>query len=471
MTPFETVLAHYKFPEKIGETVFEPHPKQIASINQLAPLTTSGHWHGMGTGKTFMATACALYHRIAHGHDILIILPPLLIKQWARWLGMLKPALSITAYRGTPKQREALDLNANVVIVGIQIFKKEYAKFEAAYSNRPFTLILDEAQQMVASVSSDAHKKVFMFAIGHPTMLLTGTPASNPMDGYAMLKFTAPGTYPNLSVFERIHVEEYDFFKKPAKFKELGLLRENLKINSDRILFEDMYDSTQTPLPIPLHYDLEPDHMRLYEKLVAEKVKELEDGGKVDMTAQHKLFHALGQIVVNWGHFAEDPTKVSNAIYMIEEVLEELGSGKLLLFCHYRMTAALLQHHFSKICAGVINGDASHTQREKAKDKFLDDPKARVLILQAKSGGFGLDGLQHVCNTCFFVEPTQQPNVFHQAIARLHRTGQRNRVRVYMGIADGTLQPNAFRQLLRNDATANTVIRNPYDLKQVLLGK
>lgn len=54
MTPFETVLTYYTFPERI-----KPHPLQIETINDLAPLPNSGEWLDMGTGKSFCSTATA----------------------------------------------------------------------------------------------------------------------------------------------------------------------------------------------------------------------------------------------------------------------------------------------------------------------------------------------------------------------------------------------------------------------------
>lgn len=470
MTPFETVLQHYRFPEKIGDNPFVPHPLQIQAINDLAPLPGQGHWHGMGTGKTFIATAVALFHKITWGHSCIVIMPPLLLKQWQRWLKLIEPQLRVTVYAGTPAQRKALSLDADFVLVGVQIFKKERHLFIDHFKGRPFTLIVDEASQSLTSTASKSHQDVYDFHIGHPVLLLTGTPATNPLHAYAMLKFVAPGTYRNKKQFETVHVEERDFFGNPSRFCNLDLLAENLKKNSARILFEDMYKVTDPPMYAPLSYDLATEHYKLYRKLADEELLKLDDG-KIDATDANRLFHALGQIVVNWGHFASNPKLISNALYMVEEKIEELGGGKMLVFCHYRMTAALLQSYFGARCAGVINGDATPKAREKATDRFLDERKAQVLVLQAKSGGFGLDGLQHVCNTAFFIEPTQQPGTFHQAVARLYRTGQRSRVQVYLGIADGTLQNRAFRNLLKNDDVANTVIRNVTDLRAAIFGE
>jgi SNF2 family DNA or RNA helicase len=45
------------------------------------------------------------------------------------------------------------------------------------------------------------------------------------------------------------------------------------------------------------------------------------------------------------------------------------------------------------------------------------------------SMGTGIDGLQHATDLCVFVEESFTPAENEQAVARLHRTGQKNPVR------------------------------------------
>jgi non-specific serine/threonine protein kinase len=364
-----------------------------------------------------------------------------------------------------------MSLDADFLVVGAQIFRKEYQRFREHFRYLPFSLIVDEASQLISSIDSQIHERVFEFQIGHPVMLLTGTPAMNPMHAYALLKFVAPLRYRNLKNFESIHVAEYDFFGKPCRFKNLDVLAESLDINSSRLQFEDMFEATDPPMVIPLAYELDPQHYKLYTRLAEEELLRVEDEGKVDATTAARLFHMLGQIVVNWGHFAGDPSLVSNAIEIVREKVEELGNEKMVVFCHYRMTAALLHKEFEAVSAGVINGDATSSQREKAKAKFISDPTARLLIVQARSGGFGMDGLQHVCNTALFIEPVSDPGTYHQAVARLHRTGQRRRVRVYYAVAEGTLQPRAFKMLLKRGEVAAKVMRSVQDLRSAIFSR
>ncbi len=464
MTPFETVLRYYTLPDRI-----KPHPLQIETVNELAPLPNSGEWLDMGTGKTLCSTLCGLYHKVEWGHQLIVIVPPILLRQWARWLAEIRPALTVTEYRGTPAARAAMDLEVDVIIVGIQIFKKEYERFTNYFAGKAYTVIVDEAT-MLGNVESDMHHKVYEFSIGHPQIMLSGTPMNNVMDAYALIKFSAPGQYRNITHFHNVHVEETDYYKKPIAFKNLDQLGENLKVNSKRILFQDMFAGHETPLYDAVYYDLEPGHYKLYKKLAEEQLLLLPDGGKVDGTTANKLMHALGQIVVNWDHFSQAPTDVSACSDMVIQKLTELGGGKLVVMAHYKMTVAGLKEKLKKFGVVTINSDVTEKQKEKNLQTFMNDPKCRVIVMQFISGGKGLDGLQHVCHHMLFAEPCQQPRDFHQAVARLHRMGQKYKVHVMLAIANKTTQIRGFNNLIKNDSLVNQVIRNAVDLRNAIFG-
>lgn len=474
LTPLQKVQHKYRAPDFIQE-----HPIQVEVINELAVLDRQGIYLDMGTGKTYVFTMIALYAKITRGARVVLIMPPILLTQWARWLELFSVApgaedttrpLKVTVYRGTPTQRKKLSLDADFVLVGVQIFKKDYNRFVDFFYDKQLVVGVDEAT-IIAGINSDAHEKVYDFAVGQPVALLTGTPLDKPTDAYGLMKFTAPGKYRHFKHFCNVHVEEYDFYDRPSKYQNLELLSENLMTNARRVLYSDMYSDIQTPLYVPLEYELTPKHYQLYEQLSNDELLKLPDGGKIDATTENKLVHALGQIIVNWGHFAGDPSLTSAAIELIEQKLAEMGSKKLIVFANYKMTVAKLVSHFGPICAGGINSEATPKQKDQAKDLFISDPSKRLIVIQYKSGGMGLDGFQHVCHHAMGIEPCTSPRDFHQAVARINRTGQRYRCMMMMAIARGTVQKRKFKDLLRNDTLVNQVVRNVADLRKLIFGK
>lgn len=474
-TPFEFVCQSYLPPERVGPNVFDPHPLQVGAINRRALCPNAGLWLDMGTGKTFVATWLALFHLLTKGYPGVVIMPPVLIAQWARWLRSLRPQpgaapITVTEYRGTPAQRAQLSLHATFVLVGIQIFKRDYQKFVAAFSGRGFTLIVDEATT-IANINTDNHEKVFDFSVGLPQIMLTGTPADPPSNAYALLKFSAPGSYRNLKHFRNTHIDEVDLYKKVLAWKGLDDLAEKMKVNSERILFSDMYRADQEPLLSQVEYDLEPDHHRLYKKLADEQLLLLPDGGKIDATTVQRLTHALGQIIVNQGHFSGNAADEASIFDYLDLKLEGLGSGKLVVYAHYQMTVQRVVERYAKLGAVGYNGAVTDRQKEKNKQRFIEDPNCRVFVLQYASGGLGLDGLQWVCNHGVMIEPCRQAYVFRQSIARLKRGGQKYRVMIDIMTAKKTLQVRAFKDLLNNDDVACRIIPNKTELRKLIYGE
>lgn len=486
-TPWEVVLDHVDFPTEINGLPFIPEPKQIEVINQRALnqdaagvgirvlADAAGLWLDMGTGKTFVSTAIALYWMIMGCGACVVIMPPNLLIQWQKWLRLIKyketgQPLDVVLYAGLPAKRKLLSLDADFVLVGVHIFKRDFTRFSNFFYDRPFTLLVDEAT-FIANINSANHEAVFDFGLGRPKQLLSGTPANAPLDAYGLIKFTAPGTYLNFVTFRNLHVEKVDDYDRPTEWKNLGLLHDNLLKNSTRILYEDMYPGEPRPLFDVVYYDLSEEHQKLYRRLAEEQLLELPDGGKIDATTVHRLRHALGQIVLNQGHFCGDPSKGSVGLDMIEERLHALQGGKMVVFAHYKMTIANIVKRFQRYGAVGYNSEVSDKQKEKNKERFIEDRDCKLIAIQYVSGGKGLDGLQHVSHTALCAEPCRQPRDFHQAIRRLRRRGQRKRVHVLLPIARGTVQVKGFNALLDNDTLINQVVRNAIDLRKEIYGE
>lgn len=471
MTPFEFVCSQFQLPKELHGQPFEAHPLQIAAVNALAENAQSGVFLDTGTGKTLVETLLMLYRMATLNLETgIVIMPPILVSQWGRWLANIRHAdgrpLRVTQYQGTPAQRKALPLGVDVVLVGIQIFKRDYQRFRDWFDGRRYTVAIDEAN-MLCNVGSDNHEKVYEFCLGVTKDLLTGTPMNVPTDAYGIMKFTAPGLYRNLKHFQNMHVDEVDFYGNPSKYTNLDVLKRNLETNSYRILFEDMYPDVDVPLFNHMPYELAPAHMKLYRRLVDEQMVELDDGGKLDFTQANRVIHALGQVIINWGYFAQDSKLVSEGVALVEQRLSEVS--KLVVFANYRMTVSHLVQRFPG--AAQVNSEVTAKEKADGIDRFINDPRCKLAVIHPKSGGAGLDGLQHVCNHMMFLEPLASPRDFHQCVARLKRTGQRRRVVVDLPTAEGTLQGRSFAALQKNDNIVGSVVRTAFDLRALLRGE
>lgn len=462
MNPYDLVKEQFQLPVDL-------YNFQQEAVNELGPLERAGYYLDVGTGKTFTSTIACLY-KLKRGMvtHVICLMPPVLITNWSRNLAKI-PGITHTCYRGSPKQRQALNLNVNFVLMSYQIFKKDWDYLYREFCGSTVAVLCDEAQAL-KNIASDTFKKIRDFVEGgNHLLLLTGTPLSSPLDAYAYTKLVAPNVYRNLLQFENLHVAEYDFFKKPKAWTNLDLLRENLKVNSVRVLKEDVLKELPAVTITELFYDMSPKHKALYDELANNQLKVLEDGSKIDLTHVSALFNALAQIPANAEHFSGG--EIESTLYeLIDEIMDELGDGKLVVFTKYKMTNRRMLEKCAKYNPVALFSDISGAQQQRNLDTFVNDPTCRMIQLQYQSGGAGIDNLQHVCSDVLFVELPPTAAAFTQCVARVHRAGQKLPVQVRIALAEKTIQSYLWNVVQDKDSLINLCIRGYKDIRDIVTG-
>jgi len=461
-TPYEIVKANYTLP-------FELRPYQVQCVNDLAPLKRAGYYLDQGTGKSAASTASTLYKLATQEIDAcVVVMPPILLTMWQRWLASI-PDISVVRYAGTPKERAEIKFRGHFFLMSTQIFKRDYETIERKFRGAKLNIIVDEAHSL-KNVESATYKTVRDFSAGQSLMLLTGTPITTPADGYAFCKMVAPETYRNKSQFDNMHIDKKDFFGNVVSWKNLDLLKDNMKINSARVLREEVLKDLPPVIFTPIMYPLESRHQKLYEKLAEEQILRLENGGKIDATTSQALYFGLQQIVTNFDHFSGNEGDVSAAFDVVDQVIHEMGGKKLVIFGNYRMTNRTLLKRLAKYKAVAAFGDNTAKQNQASIEAFIEDPEVLVFIGQPTSVWYGVDGLQKVCNDALFLETPTVPRDFHQAVARLYRGGQTSSTHIRIAVAERTIQVRLHNQLMIKDATVNRLVGGWKDLRDAIYG-
>lgn len=468
MTPYIVVREAYGFP-------FDLRPYQIKETNDLSQYARSANYGEPGCGKTTMATHQALYWKLKHKIDQwLIVMPPILLDQWDRWLRSVtdlrtgKP-LTTTVYRGVPTKRKALSLDTDFILISYGLLKNDFERLSEHFEKRELGVIADEATA-VKNIGSDTHKAVALIAEGRPLMPLTGTPVNKPGDSYAYLKLIVPGLYRNKRHFEQLHVGERDAYDNVTSWVNLETLAFNMKVQTSRILRREVRSELPDVIYTTVPYSLDDAHLKLYRRIAEERLVEFENGTEINAISAGALRSALQQVIVNWGEFDENPDRKPAVLEYIEEVLEEIGNKKLVVVANFRRSNAYLVQALAEYGAKAVYGDVSPANKQLAIKTFIEDPRCRVLLVQPQSAGFGVDGLQHVCSDMVVVEAPTTPTPFHQVVARLDRDGQKDVVHCRIAVAIGTVQVGMFRNLLENDQVANEVQGGYKDLKEMVYG-
>ena len=463
LTAYELVQTSYRLPYPL-------YPFQIDAVNELAPLPRASYWLDTGTGKTITSITSALYKLLKGSIDnVIVLMPPILITNWGRTLSAIK-GVTWTAYKGTPAVRGKLGLNVNFILMSYEIFRMDNAKLFDHFANKTTLIIADESTK-IKNVGTKSFKMVRDWHANSHLMLLSGTPISNPADGYAPVKLVAPLIYRNLNQFENLFIKSRDFFNNPKEWHNLDLLHENLMCHAVRVLKTDVLKDLPPVTYNPVYYEMDKGHTRTYETLCEEQILKFDDGTKLDATQATRLFHALQQIPMNRETFTQEEGVMSMGVELIEEILEELEPrGKLVIFTAYKATNRMLIKHLEKYGVVAVFGEISAAQQQRNIDLFVESKKCRVILLQLQSASFGLDKLQTVCNDALFVEMPMTPSQFHQAVARLWRIGQSSPVNVRVAIAERTIQVRLWEVLQDKDSLVNVCIRGYDDLKKALKG-
>lgn len=449
---------------------FQLYPFQVDVVNELADSDKAGYYLAVGCGKTMTSLASCLFKlKTGRVSQVICVMPPILLTNWSRNLERVK-GVTHSVYRGTPTQRELIDMNKDFILVGYQIFKKDFHVFQAKLGSKTVALLCDEGQA-VKNVGSDTYKKVRDFAVGNHLLILTGTPMSTPEDGYAYMNLLTPGIYRSLHQFMAVHSAEKDFFGKTTKWTNLELLRDNMALNSYSITQAEAIKDLPSVTYNPIFYDLEPAHLKLYKRIAEEQLVILESTGKkIDITNASALIHALSQIPMNAEHFSQGSVK-STGMDLVDELMSELGSGKLVVFTQYKMTNRKMVSECAKYNAVAVYGEVSAAQQQKNIDRFVNDPACRMIILQQASGGVGIDQLQTVCNTVLFLELGYTSTGFEQAVARVLRAGQTLPVTVHLAVAVGTIQRKVLDVVMNKDSVLGVVQRGSGGLRSAIFGE
>ena len=461
MKTLEEVLAYAKLP-------FELAPLQAADIRELAPFERVGLFWDVGGGKTVAATLiCEMQEK-----DVNVVITwPILIDQWVEWLTATFPDQKVSKYYG-PKRKSSM-LSADWVVMSHHGFRDDFKKIVEVLGTKTHTLTVDEAQGL-KNTGSKLYKYVKGFSAGMPLVMATGTTTTKPDDAYSYISLKTPQLYRSLGHFHNLHVEERDFFNNPVKWRDLDKISEALHLQASKRTKEEMFAGVLNPPEFStVPYDLDPQHKKLYEQLVDECMLEFDNGTMIDGTTPQRLYHLTQQMILNWAHFAQDPTLKPAGLHLFDATVEQSqclreGSSKLIVWTYHQLSSSRMLEYARKFDPHAVAAYGG-SNSVKAVDTFMNDPRNRIMIANPLSVGAGLNAMK-VCWEMLFLEFSTVPMHIRQSIGRVDRVGQQHIPNIRFGVARGTVQESLLKRLLSNDDNVTAIERNPQSLRRSLLG-
>lgn len=254
---------------------------------------------------------------------------------------------------------------------------------------------------------------------------LTGTPVKNrPVDLYPMLSSCVPEIIKPYNSYLRFAYRYCGAYMGAFGLVATGATKmDDLGTRLKSFMLRRLQADVLTELPKRIVQKIEFECTKEVEALIAQ-----EEEKTIEAAGDDAPFFSLGtdaRVRQVLGKY-----KIKDGGAFIEDRLEEVQ--KVVVFFHHHSVMHELNKRFAKYNPISISGKDSPAVRQQKIKTFVNDPSIRILLGQMQACGEGVDGLQHVCHTCIFIEPSWSPTEIDQCIHRLERMGQKEVVNAYI---------------------------------------
>ena len=364
----------------------------------------------MGLGKTIQIISTIIAHP---KKKTLIIVPASLINQWKSELTKFAPTIPLYIHWGDNRVGEAELEKMKTQPINMILTSYGHVTSPLAQSNIFDRIVCDEAHFFRSSKSVTF--RYIQLISANIRWALTGTPIQNYLkDLQTLMTF----------------VGETDFgWGCPMTHEDAEELIPKYVLRRTK-------EQVKIALPKPTYHTIGLPFDTKTEETFYDKVYE-DTLHKNYSTASHHLEHLLRlrQSTVIPFAFAR---QFENKCGIKMDKFKTLSSTKLnyivkkltttdnkcVVFCHFKMEIKYLADRLNakKIKYGIISGDVPMNLRKK----IISNESTKVLLIQINAGGTGLN-LQHY-KELFISSPQWNPSVEEQAIGRLYRIGQEDKV-------------------------------------------
>jgi SNF2 family DNA or RNA helicase len=399
----------------------------------------------MGLGKTITTIATIYANYVG---NTLIILPPVLLAQWAQEIKRTT-GHSALIYHGQAKKKITQEILEKAPIVlatynGVQknnnnnapslLHQIQWARivFDEAHHLRNKTLILEGVLQLKTNIK----------------WLISGTPIQNSIHDYYNLCRVIGISKAVFMQEENRRVILSTLVLRRTK-KEVGIEIPDMIRNHEIVKWKS---ANERAIAEEIHSVLQ------FSNVSAEKSNSLsndfETSGPLITMLRAKQICILPSLmkekiqrleqthIINPGYIKNLRKSTSKMDRVVETLLEKRdnGNGKI-VFCHYRreideLVTRLQANNVQNV--ETIDGRTKKLARQNIlrptnnnnNNNNININPTKTLILQIQTGCEGLN-LQEEYSEIYFVTPHWNPSVEDQAVARCHRIGQQKEVQVF----------------------------------------
>ena len=423
----------------------------------------------MGTGKTL--TTIAVMGRAYLNEKIkkvLVVCPASVVPVWEKEIEQYADfENTVITLEGTMIKRNQ-KLKELVFGKGLKVavinYESTWRMFDDLKEWCPDMIICDESQRIknhTAAQSKAMHK---LGDIAKYKMLLTGTPIqNNPLDVFSQYRFVDKTIYgTSFYIFRNRYVRMGGY----GGHQVIGYINQDELIEKMHSIAYRVTKEEALDLPEEIktmrYCELEPSSRKIYDQIKKECYMELEQG---EITVTNVLTKTLRLRQITGGFINNDDKEtqfVSNAkLDALEEIINDVvidSNKKLVIFAVFldEISAIKKLVESKGIKYSWITGQVKMDERGQMVDDFQNKDDVKVFICQTHTAGLGIT--LTAADTSVFYSVDFNYVDYTQAMARLHRIGQKNNVNHIHLIAKNTIDTRLMKVLDNKGDISTTIV-------------
>lgn len=449
--------------------------RAFGALDAKTPGGGFGELFEMGCGKTLttIAVAGALYN-LGKIDRVLVVAPTSVCSVWPHDLNQFAtfPWEARVLLGDKKKRLKALNELENWPFKALRIAVINYESthregiFEALAAYKPDLIVCDESQR-IKNPSAAQSKALHKLGDAAPfRMILSGTPVqNNAVDLYSQYRFLDPAVYgANFYAFKNRYCIMGGYGQHQiVSYRNMDELVEKEHSVAYRVTKEECLDLPQQTF-INRYVQFTDAEQAIYEQLRKSSFLELETGENVTATTILTMYLRLMQLTGGFLTADEStrPKQVNTAKLdaladIVDDYVVDAGK-KLVIFARFRAEIAAIENllRLRKIQYGSIYGDVPMEERGKIVEDFQTNPNTKVFVAQIQTAGLGIT--LHAASTAVFYSYDYNYANYAQALARIHRIGQRLPVTYIHLVVDGSIDEKILAALENKEDMAKTVV-------------
>lgn len=449
--------------------------RAFGALDAKTPGGGFGELFEMGCGKTLttIAVAGALYN-LGKIDRVLVVAPTSVCSVWPHDLNQFAafPWEARVLLGDKKKRLKALNELENWPFKALRIAVINYESthrdgiFEALAAYKPDLIVCDESQR-IKNPSAAQSKALHKLGDAAPfRMILSGTPVqNNAVDLYSQYRFLDPAVYgANFYAFKNRYCIMGGYGQHQiVGYRNMDELVEKEHSVAYRVTKEECLDLPQQTF-INRYVQFTGAEQAIYEQLRKSSFLELETGENVTATTILTMYLRLMQLTGGFLTADEStrPKQVNTAKLdaladIVDDYVVDAGK-KLVIFARFRAEIAAIENllRLRKIQYGSIYGDVPMEERGKIVEDFQTNPDTKVFVAQIQTAGLGIT--LHAASTAVFYSYDYNYANYAQALARIHRIGQRFPVTYIHLVVDGSIDEKILAALENKEDMAKTVV-------------